>query len=851
MKHTLVCSLCVLTASVLPAQNWFKAQRLLERPGDEIRLVGDLDLDGDLDCVLFTGANLQSFTVLTNNSHGVFTAGNPVALPAGGAQYVALADVDGDGFPDIITTTLNNYAQGNGLLVFFGLGNCAFGAPMFIPLPGVVAQLRVGNADGDGIADLAIVQYDPAPNAWVARWIRGSPTRSFVPGTSRQLPLTYYSDLAVFDANGDGLDDFALLDNTGVQFLFTAASSPSVTGPFLPLSLPFFLSLAAIDLDHDGRRDLIVCSIGSSYVLQIDKFRNAGGGTWTPFGSQTFANTTSAQPFVGDWDGDGIDDLVLRGRPFSLLRGDGAGSLVPGCTLMLPAGSTGVGLFDLDGDGHLDFVDAQALYFGDGTFDPPFGTVDPVQTNVPMDLDGDGDPDLAGASVQQWNDGRGVFTERSLTLPPPPGPGFSWGEAALVGDLDGNGQRDYLAPLVQILPTFPYPTVVFVAMHRLEETGTGALADRGVAVPAGVEILGQGPIFADDVDGDGDLDLVNEQGVWLNNGAQSFTPPTADFGGYRPICRGDVDGDGHQDYLAVALNSPLSGRGLALLRHTGPATFTVQPLAGPPGTDLTWISNLADLDGDGDLDIVAGSITGSLPTITILANQGGVFAPAVTMPFNASQLPDNILCGDIDGDGRVDLVMCAQQFFRIYVLRRNGPGFSYDPPVVFMAPAMHALVDIDQDGDLDAVGGGVLFNRRFDGPGAGMRRQYGNPSAGAGGLQPVLGAAGPIRTGFTPVLRLRQAVGGSFALLVVGGGEANLPSPVLPGLVVYESPIILTLGFVTSGAFGQPGAGAVDLPLTIPPGYFGTRLFFQYVVFDAAGQSGVAHSNGLEFAIGF
>jgi hypothetical protein len=206
-----------------------------------------------------------------------------------------------------------------------------------------------------------------------------------------------------------------------------------------------------------------------------------------------------------------------------------------------------------------------------------------------------------------------------------------------------------------------------------------------------------------------------------------------------------------------------------------------------------------------------------------------------------------LLAVDADLDGRVDLAV--SDYPRLTIRRRNGPGFTYDPPVVFVAPSVTAFADLDQDGDPDGLGSGIR-NRHFDGPLAGMRRQYGTSAAGTGGRRPVLGCHGPIRSGLVPVVRLREAVGASFALLAVGAGETNLPNFGLPGLMVYAHPIMNTLGFVLTGPTGLAGAGRFDLPLLVPAGFTGTRLFLQAFVFDAGALSNLASSNGLELLVG-
>jgi hypothetical protein len=325
--------------------------------------------------------------------------------------------------------------------------------------------------------------------------------------------------------------------------------------------------------------------------------------------------------------------------------------------------------------------------------------------------------------------------------------------------------------------------------------------------------------------------------------------PGSAFQGYWPMLHGDLDGDGDEDLIGGLANG-LNGsvHSLAVLQQVGAHQFAVNVFSLGSGVgSLDNVPVLADLDGDGDLDVAVDD--GQLgTTLHVYANQGGVFSLAATIPFTGQFGRSTAIAGDVDGDGRTDLALANESELRVF--RRNGPGLTYDAPRRFSTDGTRALLDVDQDGDLDAVGRSTSLGSRFHGPGAGMRRQYGLALAGAGGRRPVLGCAGPIRGGLTPVLRLRQAVGGALSLLVLGGAETATPSPVFPELTHYTLPILGMATFVLPGAVGQPGAGALDMPLTIPPVFGGTRVFFQQFVFDAAAPNGILHSNGLEFAIG-
>ncbi|HEU4420045.1 MAG TPA: VCBS repeat-containing protein, partial [Planctomycetota bacterium] len=250
---------------------------------------------------------------------------------------------------------------------------------------------------------------------------------------------------------------------------------------------------------------------------------------------------------------------------------------------------------------------------------------------------------------------------------------------------------------------------------------------------------------------------------------------------------------------------------------------------------------IADLDDDGDLDFgVKVYVALSVQHTVVFTNTGGTFVPA-------SGVPGHLMSGDVDGDGMTDL--CVQDQTTLHVLRRIGPGAVYAPPVSYVWRHARRAADLDQDGDVDLLGEPTLWNRRFDGPTAGARRQYGTGGAGTGGRRPLLSLLGPLRSGLTTNARVVAAPGGSVGVLFVSAVEAHVPQA-LPGVTSWIGASFPALVGVFGGAAGQPGAGAVELPIAIPPGVNGARLFLQFLLLDPAMPIGLGYSNGCELFVG-
>lgn len=117
--------------------------------------VADLDADGDADIVVADAASYTAqrpgglFTLL-NNGTGAFLQ-SPL-LPSGiGPRVVQVADMTGDGIPDLVALANAGYTA-----ILAGLGGGAYAAPIFFGTPGAVVP---GDFDGDGFQDLLVVSY--------------------------------------------------------------------------------------------------------------------------------------------------------------------------------------------------------------------------------------------------------------------------------------------------------------------------------------------------------------------------------------------------------------------------------------------------------------------------------------------------------------------------------------------------------------------------------------------------------------------------------------------------------------------------------------------------------------------
>ena len=537
-------------------------------------MAGDIDGDGDIDAVRVSGASL---TVVTNDGSCRFTEGATYSLPST-VQDIELADIDGDGIADLVVGVSG---VGTGLVVLHGAGGATFSPPTIVPVSGAVVGLAIGDANGDSLPDVALAYLDPPSLQYRLLWMHGEPTRSYALG--QWVSAAFVNAITTLDHDGDGDDDIVFVDDLiGGDVVMAETVAGQTSAPFVTMSSSnaYGIALLPCDIDGDGDEDLVFGNLIANVTLTLGSLRNLGGGAWAAGPTQTLSGTAFSSLFAGDWDGDGDQDLCLRqghssgfpGRHYtSLFSNDGTGVFSRSWDHVIFGQADyvgGVGIFDLNGDGHADFLDDIAAFCGDGTLEDPL----PRRSGArrPIDWDGDGDLDAPGFLGSVWiNDGTGALTETTWNVPDV-APQRYLGEIGYA-DLDGNGLMDTIAPLFDPPPLFgPF---VFREMRRLEDDGDGGFVDLGPAAAPGLQITG--PVLADDVDGDGDVDLVNDEGLWLASAGVTFAFGGQPFAGWVPVAMADVDGDGDRDFLA----RPTGGHGAAILRRIGPASYAVEVLA--------------------------------------------------------------------------------------------------------------------------------------------------------------------------------------------------------------------------------------------------------------------------------
>lgn len=269
--------------------------------------LADLDGDGHLDAILAGGSHGLAWA----RGHGAGAFDPPVLVSSSMAYPVVVGDVDGNGTPDILLPKL--VLLNDGTATFTGW-DFPFGRPNAVAIakfgPGVQ---RVVAVYGDG----STTPDEVATFAW------GGPLTGFVE-TGRQALSLVPRYLAAGDLDGDGVDDLVVSgvdpqSGLGAVATLHAAADGTLGAPVLLRHVPTFLSFMApliADLTGDGRPDILLSSY-SDPQRAVQVFVGDGAGHFQRALFDPIVSSNNTDNFAAvDLDGDGRKDLV---GSFSLL----------------------------------------------------------------------------------------------------------------------------------------------------------------------------------------------------------------------------------------------------------------------------------------------------------------------------------------------------------------------------------------------------------------------------------------------------------------------------------------------------------------------------------------------------
>ena len=328
----------------------------------EALAIADLNGDGHPDVVTANSFG-NDVSVFLGNGAGTLRHAHEVTVGKAPAT-VATADLNGDGMLDIATTN-GGLAEGQGeailgsndISVLLGRGDGTFAKRVNYPAGSIPMGLVIADFNGDGSPDLLTVDRHSSQLAL----LRGTGTGTFRPHTRIPIKgLTLSRRLTAADLNGDGVVDVVVPDESaGSVFVLTGTGHGTFHQKSYPENGIEPVAVAVADLNGDGKPDLAVANGYPAHDISVLLARGTGF-------EQPHAYPTGFAPHsivATDLNGDGIPDLAVGNvgdSTVSVLLGRGDGTFRR--KLDAPTGSTAtnntIAVADMNRDGRPDLVTA-------------------------------------------------------------------------------------------------------------------------------------------------------------------------------------------------------------------------------------------------------------------------------------------------------------------------------------------------------------------------------------------------------------------------------------------------------------------------------------------------------------
>lgn len=325
------------------------------------------------------------------------------------------------------------------------------------------------------------------------------------------------------------------------------------------------IAAIAADVNGDGKMDLI-CANSDDFTLSI--YTNIGGGT---FGLSATVGV-GREPYsvaAADVNGDGKMDLITANYSdgtLTVLTNNGRGGFAVASSPAVGQQPTSVIAADVNNDGKMDLIAANYI---DSTL-----------------------------SILTNNGTGGFVTAATVTTGNNTAP-----VTVVAGDFNGDGKMDLATANDSGSATI------------LTNNGTGGFALAATLSAPGI-LFGPQSIAAADVNNDNKMDLITVNGdnnghntltVWTNNGHAGFTTSVFLTNNVGAVAAADINGDGSVDLISQNFDYP--NQDLTVWTNNGSGGFAISSINYFAGQQMASFVVAADLNGDGQTDLVAGMIS--------------------------------------------------------------------------------------------------------------------------------------------------------------------------------------------------------------------------------------------------
>ena len=291
--------------------------------GGGARYVAVADLNGDGRPDLAAASGYNTVSVLLGNGDGTFAPANDYYLGSEEYYYpypvfIAIGDLNADGRPDLVAANSNS----NLISILFGTGNGALGAHVDIVTGICPYSVAIADLDADGHADLAVVNREGTVSI-----LLGTGDGTFATPTNFPVGDDPRS-IAVADFSGDGRLDLAVANYGASSISVLLGDGHGSFGAKNDYPGGYRCHfIASADMNADGKVDLVTANFGDRGAVSV--LLGDGHGTFTHRTDQQ----TGASPYslaIADVDGDGHLDVVtadLDANDVAVLLGNGDGTL--------------------------------------------------------------------------------------------------------------------------------------------------------------------------------------------------------------------------------------------------------------------------------------------------------------------------------------------------------------------------------------------------------------------------------------------------------------------------------------------------------------------------------------------
>jgi len=621
------------------------------QPADGV-VITDLNSDGKLDIVAQTSFSTSAtVSVLLGNGNGTFQTRVDYLFGALTQPTSILAsDFNNDTKPDIVAI------NGSGATVFLGNGDGTLQPPANYGSSNFATSVAAGDFNGDSKIDLAVSSYGFGPNGIVS----------------------------IMLGKGDGT-------------FFPAVNYATAPSPF---------SIVKGDFNGDSKLDLATANIqvGTVSILQGNGDGTFGAPVNYASGNFTYELST------GDFNSDGKLDLVSAGNGggLTILKGNGNGTFQP--PVNFQGGGNFAAVLDLNGDTKPDIVSAvggnSVGVFINQT--GPFNISGTIRDNNNVPLSAVTIVLTGGTPVTVNTDATGTFAFNNLGA----------GQTYTVTPSRTNYT---FAPLNQTFNNLSSNIVVDFTGTLNHYSISGTVKDLSSVPMAGVTMTLSGSMTGTMVTGaDGAYAFTNLPG----GGNYIVTPSLPKFMFSPPSSTSNnLSNNRVVNFTGRVATFTISGGVLSVDNGSNIDGFTIELTGTRTGTAVTtsFGYSFSGLPVDGDYTVTAYLANRLFTNFKLLPPTSRSFTALssnMTANFSAKRLgfstgdgdPLGIAAGDLNGDGKSDVVIATTTGTNIHVLLGNGDG-TLQTQVAYAAdgnPADVVIADFDGDGKADVASANIF-----------------------------------------------------------------------------------------------------------------------------------------------